>query len=308
MQFIINILSKILDRILDIIFGKNPDQSFAVENRGIDKKRYYKAGIFGGVACGLIGSLTILYMKLSASPPSPPPSGSTVEVTGYAAMKVQDFLEQIFPVLLLLQTITGAILGYLCSRFSWQRKKLSILQGLFLFVSAFLILTLFRQAMARDALRPFGTWPIYSENGEFIRWGGGILGEPDFETIATGAFAAVGFLLLVVSLRKLKCKVPNLKSAFAILYLTTIGGAVAWTLVFLVYKVCLNFEWVQYGKVLIRSDIFIIDFPHPERPILAMVLNFLFILALLIAIYYFSEVKKPSSRNRGKAPSRELVY
>jgi hypothetical protein len=243
-----------------------------------DKKKFISAGIRGGIYAGILASLTIVLLRyLNDRNTTPLP-------TGYENVSFDSFMHDIFTPLLLFQIIAGAFLGYFCCYTAASNSKVS--KNLLLFILSFVVIVILRQCMARDAWVLPGTRTYIDQNGH-VRSGGGILGEPDFETLATGFMGAFVILLLVRAFRKNRLIALVKKDTLVLIIKSIICGIVAWGCMYGIYIILVErLQLIDKGDYLVDPSIFIVDFPHPERPVFAMAIYLIYVLSFLFSIRY----------------------
>ncbi len=250
----------------------------------IDAKKFIRAGFRGGICAGFFTAIIIAVMRYASG------TNETPLATGYEKISFGKFMREIFPLLLLFQIFSGALIGWLCCFVAIAKNKFS--SGIILFMISFIIIILLRQAMTRDALYLSGTYAFNDRFGN-VRMGGGPLGEPDFETIATGIMGAIGFLILAKVFQKTNLKVPTLKEAFGIILKTIIWGISAWCLVYVIYLLLIS-TILHRGNYFISTSIFVFDFPHPERLIFAALLCMVYTYCIIASIQYQAYKKEVS--------------
>ena len=126
-----------------------------------------------------------------------------------------------------------------------------------------------------------------------LRMGGGLLGEPDFETLATGLMGAFVILFLVQAFRKNKLAVFTKTITFGLTFKMIIYGLLAWGLIFGIYTLLTDrLGVIHKGDYLIARYFFTIDFPHPERPIFAIAMYMVYVFCFIISIQYRIHNKK----------------
>lgn len=297
--------------------------------RQITRKDFKKACFYGGLTTGFFGVL-IIWLLYFLRPIAP----DAFDITGYGNMSPDEYKKQVSLIVTLLQMILGGTLGLLCASLGWpsygtRKKRIKDTSYFFLvFVLGFVIIIISRQVMARDALCP-SNYRLHlnksdfdslkktpcidasfmskfnvdttadSVKGKYFRLGGGILGEPDFETLATGIMGGIGFLTLVLSLLKLSNgSVPTKGALFSVAGKSTILGLIGWLSIFLIYTVLLRFCFIQKYGFIYQRWFFIFDFPHPERMYLVALLCFLYVFTILLSIRLLSKPKPDNKLNR----------
>ncbi len=224
----------------------------------VDEQILKKSGVQGGAWAGFgLALFAILFKKMSGFSSFPP-----------------TLFSHLWPIIILNGTLAGALSGWLCSRvglmlFHSHKKSLTILLKSVLLLCGFIISVLVQQLSARNALAP----PVWNES--LGRFTGGPLGEPNFETIATGVIGGVYFLSLALALVPKTQPLP--KSWLFTGIKTTVPGVVAWSAVYSIYSILITLHWLpQYFIPWKTAAIFIVDFPHPERVVLYIVFCFLY--------------------------------
>lgn len=250
-----------------------------------DKKKFIFTGIRGGIYAGILASITIALVRYFNG------ENITPFPTGYENMSFARFMRDVFTPLLFFQIISGGLLGFFCSYNIVTRSKLS--NNLLLFMLSFIVIVVLRQSMARDAWFWPGTYLNIDESGN-VRKGGGILGEPDFETLATGFMGAFVISFLVRAFRKNQLSSFVKKDAFVLISKTIVCGLLAWCFTYAIYIILVKrLQLIDKGDFLIDPSIFIVDFPHPERPLFAMALYLIYVLSFLYSIrfHYYNSRK-----------------
>lgn len=171
----------------------------------ISSKTFTIAGFRGGAIAGFLAAVIIVIIRYVNG------ASETPVNTGYENISFEKFMREIFPLLLLFQIFDNALLGWLCCYVAATKNK--FFNNIVLFLISFIVTVLLRQAKARDAFYFSGTYHFIDRFGNAIT-GGGHLGEPDFETLATGIMGAVVFLILVKNFRKINLRAPALKETF----------------------------------------------------------------------------------------------
>lgn len=223
-----------------------------------DEQVLKKSGLHGGALAGFCLALFVILFK---------------KVSGFSSFPSTLF-SHLWPVIVLNGTLAGALAGWLCSRFGLmifhsKTKSGMLLLKSVLLLCGFIISVLVQQLSARNALTP----PVWNDALE--RLTGGPLGEPNFETIATGVLGSVYFLSLALTLSP-KTNPP--KNSFLLTAIkTTVPGIVAWCAVYSVYFILITSQWIpKYYIPWKFAAVFIVDFPHPERVVLFIVFCFLY--------------------------------
>lgn len=187
--------------------------------------------------------------------------------------------------------IAGALLGWLCCYTAAAKSR--PVNYMLLFVISFIVIVVLQQSMVRDRWYISGTYPYYDEHGNLIRMGGGLFGEPDFETLAIGFMGTIGIFILVHAFRKNKLAVFKANETFELSIKTIIYCTLAWCLTYGIY-VLLAFRLgiIHIGEYLIAPSFFTVDFPHPERPVFAIALCMVYFFCFIISIRYYFNNKK----------------
>ncbi len=249
--------------------------------RKIEREQFAMAGFRGGICAGFFATLIIAVIRYASG------TNETILATGYENIDFKKFIREIFPLLFLFQISIGALLGWLCCATAITKNKS---RSVLLFLISFFVIVLFRQLMARDAWHFPGTFP-FMDKASSIRMGGGPLGEPDFETIATGIVGAIGFLILAKTFQRTNLNVPSIKETPGIILKITIYSIAVWCSVYLIYRLLVS-TILQQGDHFISTSIFVFDFPHPERPIFAALLCVVYTYCIIASIKYQSYKKE----------------
>ncbi len=288
----------------------------------ITKLNFKKACMWGGSIAGFFGSILILLLYISHNK----------DLAGYPKLDPEQFKLQVIMLVFLFQILLGTFLGWLCGNFSTKIESTNkrhlnrIFYLSFIFIIGFLSIFFLRQLMARDALilpnkhysgiNEFSELnngkpckidadflALYKENKDtswhvkYIRPGGGYLGEPDFESLATGLAGAIVFLILVLRLSKLfkpghsKNKILSLKGIILITLQAAFLGFVCWIAVYGIYLILIrNCILSKFGVIYARW-VFTFDFPNPQRFLLVFLLCALYLFSFFFMIRMFSVSK-----------------
>ena len=249
------------------------------KNPFIESKNFTKAGFLGGAIGGFIIAILVIVMKW---------------INGFNGIPKATLL----PIMLFFGTLTGGIAGWLCCWFAiamnrtYQKFKTRLLFEILFFVTGFIIIALAHQLPARDALRKPGTYKVIDDVTGKKRPAGGPIGEPDFETVATGLVGGFGFLILARGLCRIRN--PKDKVIYAIAIHTTVVGVTIWSFVYVIYEVLLNFEILEHGYAPFGSTaVFRVDFPHPVRALLFILICLLYIFPVTTTISIMVKKEKP---------------
>jgi hypothetical protein len=257
-NFVMNIIKRLKEKI------KHPkDRELA-----IDRKRFSKAGTTGGTIAGLIGSLVII-----AKP----------DMSGYWNIS-EAFYRTLWTGIIFFQIAGGMFAGWLCARFALT-QRLTKLQRTLVFLVGFAIIFLVHQLAARDALVPVGKY--LEKDGS---WGGGPLGQPDFESLATGLMGGMSFLLLVIALQREK--VLTMGRAIMATFLIATIGTFLWSMIHIVFKVLISYHIIVEKDFIISPAFFKFEFPHPERSVIVAILSCIYLLSIFISIRLQVKVTK----------------
>jgi hypothetical protein len=79
-------------------------------------------------------------------------------------------------------------------------------------------------------------------------------------------------------------RVPSSKELLWVPLLASTFGLLGWFAVFVPYNVLLNFGLISKGDFFLSTAVFIVDFPQPDRPYLAMGLSTLYMLCFLLSV------------------------
>lgn len=250
-------------------------------------RKFVLAGMKGGIYAGILASvITVLFRYANGKNVTP-------FSTGYENISFEKFMKDIFTLLLLFQMIAGGILGSLCCYVAAAKNKFS--KCLLLFTLSFIVVILVRQSMARDAWYVPGTYPHLDAHGKLKRMGGGWLGEPDFETLAMGLMGTINIFSLGHAFRKTKYRAFKAKENFKLLIRTIFYSALIWCLTYAIYVLLVHRLGILHeGEYLSDPSVFIVDFPHPERPIFAIALCTVYVFCFAISIQCNLKIKEES--------------
>jgi hypothetical protein len=299
-----------------------------IGNREITKKNLKNACVFGGIIAGFVGALIIFILYMTHHP----------YWIGYGNMNPAYVTPERIVLFFLLQMFVGVFLGWLCGHFTFTKANSSEnwikrYSHIFLIlISAFVSIIFFRQLMVRNALREPNTFPyeiddlrlltdnskciderfikLYHLNtdtslhSKFVRMGGGYLGEPDFEMLATGLAGSTAFLILIVNLAELfkigvqsKRYILSTRRMILITAKAAFFGFIAWISVYGIYlfltETCIIYK---FGFIYARW-VFSFDFPHPERFLFVFVLCGIYLISMLISIQIYSVPKENGDGN-----------
>jgi hypothetical protein len=239
----------------------------------IDEKAFLQAGFLGGACAGFLGVIIITAISYVNG------TNQSIVEPGYRSISFEEFMNKIFALLLLFQMLAGALLGWLACHAALAKK--SFLNRVKLFIISFIIIVLFRQFMARDA------WILPH-----------ILGEPDFETIATGLMASIAFFILVQTFRGIKFKRPTVKDVFKIILKITMYSIVTWCSVYFIYHLLTDtFGVIHYRDSFISTAVFTVDFPHPDRPVIAALLCIIYTFCIIAFIRSYAYTEESITEN-----------
>jgi len=252
----------------------------------LTENNFRKACILGGIIAGLIGAIIIfISFKINSS-----------NWTGYDNIDVHKFQSKVIILIFLLQPILGFCFGYLLSVISWpspnaSKRMKSFRFRILIFFFGFILMIILRQLMTRDA------WvcPLHYKETDG-RMGGGPLGEPDFETLATAFAGGSAFLILSYTLLRAfqlpykRIKLSLNRTMLEIAGLSALLALFAWISVFILYKILENLGLIP-DKTIIPTWVFNFEFPHPERAMFICLMSFIYILSTLLSIRFFPKSK-----------------
>jgi hypothetical protein len=242
--------------------------------------------------------IVILYLMMSGSYIGGY-ANLTSEITdnGEVGKRITEF-RFLWPRLILMQLTSAVALGWLAHRLSNRPLERSrwraALRALGILTVGFVIGALAKQLGARNALVPCGhVLEFLQRNDQTYSSGGGPLGSPDFETIATGVFTAVSLLLTVRFLQT--DGFPTRSEAFFKSLAIALYTCACYALVFTLYHVLIGAGWLVKEDHFLSPCIFKYQFPHPERIALVFVCVFLNTAILSILLWGYS---RPSRDQR----------
>lgn len=283
----------------------------------ISDSDWLSAGFWGGAVGGLLLAILVVILK---------------SLAGFNGTPIGLF-RRLWPLMVFLGTASGCMAGWLCSRNALSIRtergrsgsRHRLLQAVVLFVCGFFILIAVHQLPSRDALvicgqaknylrdpltdeplrllDPMTHQPIVDPStGQFeqdFRLGGGPLGEPDFETLASGVMGGACFLFLARALARFKRRAPTRLEAIGAAIRVALVGAFSWGAMYALF-LALDISIFQSKSQEIRRGIFlkpyivdrcvfVADFPHPERVFVYVLFALCFVMAILLAIKFRAE-------------------
>ncbi|MBN1561121.1 helix-turn-helix transcriptional regulator [candidate division KSB1 bacterium] len=224
---------------------------------------FFHDGIKGGALAGFLLALLVILTR---------------RVSGFYQLQMISF-RTLWPLMVFFGSAFGALAGFLCCRYallysSQMRSSRRYLYGALLFNLGFVIAFLMQQLAARDAFGPPGWYTFHD------RIGGGPLGEPDFESLASGLLGGTYFLFLSRYLARQQSY--HYRDLLLTSIKVTLPGVVVWSLVYLLYVLASAVGILHEDYVPWRSSaIFIVDFSHPERVLLHTVICTVFAAIIL---------------------------
>lgn len=194
-------------------------------------------------------------------------------IGGYSNLK-SDKILQISPFIIFSFTATGWMIGFLINKTlertnsSGGYKTMSF-ENIMLFIICFFSSTFFRGFKARDSYFVAGY-----ENGN------GLLGEPNFEVLATSLAISIGAVVIVEQIVKIN-RAIIWSEIIMISVKTTLVSSFCFVLVYLIYFFLIQFGLIEKGDFIISTAVFKFSFSHPERVIFTAIFAFVLTLTIL---------------------------
>ncbi|MBN1154156.1 helix-turn-helix transcriptional regulator [candidate division KSB1 bacterium] len=242
-----------------------------------ESSNFIHAGVLGGAIGGLIMAFVMIIVKW---------------IFGFGNIPITITSVKI----LFVGIASGGLTGWVFSYYVKTSNRLNlnftgrVLAKISVFIAGFIIVTLTHQLAAKDALHKINTYMRFDETGQ-VYYGGGPLGEPSFEMIACGLLGSVFFLFLANGLSRMRS--PNDKVLSYIISYSALIGMLAWSSVYILYEIMLNFGIIQFNVAPFGTRAyFVTNFTNPARIFIYVIIAIIYDVAMITTI---SKMVKPEN-------------
>lgn len=235
---------------------------------------YKRMLIWTGLASGFVtASVTILAYQL----------------TGYHNLSSGLSIDQVVPLVFMSQMLCGGVAGWLIGITldklrNTDTLRRSVLIWIGVCLSSFVLFFILKGIASRDSLLVSGNLAHY------------ILGEPNFENIATALAGMAGIVLVVKTLKN--NLFPSLKHRLKIALVGGLLGGVIFGFILILFNLSIAMGWLQEYDVFISPGIFKVSFGRHYRLPFFVILGFLYVLVTLSAVFWV----KPDPVQDGTTP------